>query len=80
LGKLKEFKRLSTTFLNAEQFRIGVNLAWEKLDKYYNLFNETPIYYTALALHPAYRWNWFKKVWKNKPEWVNKAKTVVQKV
>jgi hypothetical protein len=80
LGTLKEFKRLSTTFPNAEQFRIKVNLAWEKLDKYYNLLDETPIYYTALALHPAYRWDWFEKVWKNKPEWVNKAKTVVQEV
>jgi hypothetical protein len=80
LGTVEEFKRLSITFPNAEQFRIRVNLAWEKLDKYYNLLNETPIYYTRLALHPAYCWNWFEKIWKNKPEWVNKAKTVVQKV
>jgi hypothetical protein len=77
LGTLEEFKRLSTTFPDAEQFRIGVNLAWEKLDKYYNLLNETPICYIALALHPAYRWDWFEEVWKDKPQWVNKAKTVV---
>jgi hypothetical protein len=35
LSKLEEFKQLATEFPNAEQFRINVNLAWEKLDKYY---------------------------------------------
>jgi hypothetical protein len=47
LGKLEKFKQLATEFPDAEQFRIGVNLAWEKLDKYYNLLDETPIYYKA---------------------------------
>jgi hypothetical protein len=73
-------KQLATEFPDAEQFRIGVNLAWEKLDKYYNLLNETPIYYTALALHPAYRWDWFEEIWKEKPEWITKAKAIVHEV
>jgi hypothetical protein len=54
-----------------------MNLAWEKLNKYYRLFNETLIYYIALVLHPAYRWNWFEDVWREKPEWVTAAKQVV---
>jgi hypothetical protein len=80
LGKLEEFKQLATEFPDAEQFRIGINLAWEKLDKYYKLLDETPIYYTALALHPAYRWDWFEEVWKEKPDWVIKAKAIVVEV
>jgi hypothetical protein len=55
LGKLEKFKQLATEFPDAEQFRVDINVAWEKLDKYYNLLDETSIYYTALALHPAYR-------------------------
>jgi hypothetical protein len=62
LSQLEEFKQLATDFPDAKQFRVGVNLAWEKLDKYYNLLNETLIYYTALALYPAYRWNWFDEM------------------
>jgi hypothetical protein len=54
---LEEFKHLSKTFPDAERFRVRVNLAWEKLDKYYNLLDEIPIYYTALGLHTAYRWD-----------------------
>jgi hypothetical protein len=41
--KLEEFKQLATEFPDAEQFRVGINLAWEKLDKYYNLLDETPM-------------------------------------
>jgi hypothetical protein len=60
MGNLEDLKKHAIEFPDAEQFRIGINLAWEKLDKYYNLLDETPIYYTALALHPAYRWDWFE--------------------
>jgi hypothetical protein len=80
LGKLEEFKQLATEFPDAKQFRIGVNMAWEKLNKYYRLLDETPIYYTALALHPAYRWDWFNEIWREKPDWVRKAKAMVQEV
>jgi hypothetical protein len=55
LSKFEKFKQLATEFPDFEQFRVGINLAWEKLDKYYNLLNETLIYYTALVLHSAYR-------------------------
>jgi hypothetical protein len=80
LGKLEKFKKLATESPNAEQFRVDINLTWEKLDKHYNLLNETPIYYTALALHPAYRWKWFDKIWKEKPDWITRAKAIVHEV
>jgi hypothetical protein len=80
MGKLEDLKQYAAEFPDAEQFRIGINLAWEKLDKYYNLLDETPIYYTALALHPAYRWDWFEETWGKKPDWVIKAKAIVHKV
>jgi hypothetical protein len=80
LGKLEEFKQLATEFPDAQQFRVGINLAWEKLDKYHNLLDETPIYYTALALHPAYRWDWFDEIWKENPDWITRAKAIVHEV
>jgi hypothetical protein len=80
LSKLEEFKQFATEFPDAEQFRIGVNLAWEKLDKYYRLFDEISIYYTALASHPTYRWDWFEEVWQEKPDWIERAKAIVHDV
>jgi hypothetical protein len=80
LSKLEDFKQLAAEGPDTEQFRIGINLAWEKLDKYYQLLDETPIYYTALALHPAYQWDWFEEVWSEKPEWIEKAKSMVRDI
>ncbi|GJN76000.1 hypothetical protein PLICBS_010111, partial [Purpureocillium lilacinum] len=46
---------------------INVNHGWEKLSKYYSRLDETPIYYVALALHPAFRWGYFENEWKYNP-------------
>jgi hypothetical protein len=53
LGKFKKLKHQVSDFPDAEHLRIGVNLVWEKLDKYYRLFNETSIYYTIVAFYSA---------------------------
>jgi hypothetical protein len=45
-----------------------------------NFLDETPIYYTALALHPAYRWDWFEEACGEKPEWIEKAKSMVRDI
>ncbi|RYC79205.1 hypothetical protein BFJ63_vAg17916 [Fusarium oxysporum f. sp. narcissi] len=42
--------------------------------------DETPIYYTALALHPAFRWGYFEYEWKDNTKWVMKAKQMVREV
>ncbi|RKK15430.1 hypothetical protein BFJ67_g17957, partial [Fusarium oxysporum f. sp. cepae] len=80
LNTLEEYKQLAADFPDPEHFRIGINLAWDKLDEYYQRLDETPIYYTAMALHPAYRWDWFDETWAHKPSWVEKAKEMVADV
>ncbi|KAI8395983.1 hypothetical protein FOFC_21513, partial [Fusarium oxysporum] len=49
-------------------------------NKYYTILDETPIYYVALALHPAYRWGWFEEHWGKHPDWIATAKEMVQEV
>ncbi|KAM3561796.1 hypothetical protein ARSEF4850_003029 [Beauveria asiatica] len=80
LGVLEHYKSVAEDFPEPEHFKVGINLAWEKLDKYYCKLDETPIYYAALAFHPAYRWDWFTDHWVEHPEWVDKAKHMVQDV
>ncbi|ENH63533.1 hypothetical protein FOC1_g10000098, partial [Fusarium oxysporum f. sp. cubense race 1] len=77
-----EFEQQHKTkrFPDPEHFRININLGWQKLDKYYQLLSETPIYYTGLALHPAYRWKWFDRKWAGNPEWIRQAKRIVHDV
>ena len=71
---------MAKDFPDPEQFRIGINMAWEKLEKFYTSLDETPIYYTAVALHPAYRWGWFEQAWAQHLDWVRSAKRMVQRV
>ncbi|RYP68175.1 hypothetical protein DL771_006825 [Monosporascus sp. 5C6A] len=50
------------------------------LNEYYTKLEETPIYVTALALHPAYRWRWFERNWIDHPEWIQHARDQVEDV
>ncbi|EJP61382.1 transposase-like protein [Beauveria bassiana ARSEF 2860] len=77
---LEKYKQLACGIPNSEHLRININLGWEKLNKYYSLLDETPIYCTALALHPAFRWGYFENEWKDHPDWVVKAKQAVREV
>ncbi|KJZ69950.1 hypothetical protein HIM_10658 [Hirsutella minnesotensis 3608] len=58
--------------------RIGCNLGWMKLDKYYTLTEDTPVYLAALVLHPAFRWSPVESQWADHPEWVEKGKAAVR--
>jgi len=42
------------------------NLAWAKLEKYYKIMDNTPIYGAALFLHPNHRFKYFKQKWTTK--------------
>ncbi|KAM6505446.1 hypothetical protein FSOLCH5_014663 [Fusarium solani] len=53
LEQLERFKDIAKDFPDPEHFRININLGWQKLNEYYELLSETPIYCTGLALHPA---------------------------
>ncbi|KAK8106609.1 restless-like transposase [Apiospora kogelbergensis] len=80
VGQVEDGKIAAENFPGSEHFKFGINNAWMKLDSCYNMLDETPIYYAALALHPAFRWRWFEKQWKSRPDWVNNAKRKVQEV
>jgi hypothetical protein len=80
LGTLEKYKEMVETLPESEHFRVNINLGWQKLEEYYHRLDETPIYYSALALHPAYRWDYFEEQWDGHPEWVVKAKEIVKDV
>ena len=80
LGTLEKYKEMAETLPESEHFRVNINLGWQKLEEYYHRLDETPIYYSALALHPAYRWDYFEEQWDGHPEWVVKAKEIVKDV
>lgn len=50
------------------------NLAWKKLDKYYNLTDYSFVYVTAVVLKPNCRFRLIEKKWRSKPDWVATAR------
>lgn len=52
--------------------------AWVQLDKYYRRFDDCPVYYAAVALHPTFRWRYFEIKWADWPEWIASAKSKMQ--
>jgi hypothetical protein len=59
-----------------EFFHAGLVAAQMKPTKYFNLLKDSDCYYSAVALHPAYRLDWFEDKWQNydKGKWVKDAK------
>lgn len=50
-----------------------VMTCWYKFDEYYTLTDETPVYATALLLHPALRKAYLNDNWRGKPRWIKQA-------
>ncbi|KAG7404051.1 hypothetical protein Forpe1208_v015773 [Fusarium oxysporum f. sp. rapae] len=80
LGKMEVYKAAAHRYPDPEHFKVNTNLCWKKLDKYYSRLDETPVYYAAIALHPAYRWGYFEDVWADRPDWIQTAKSLVEEL
>ncbi|KAL9567664.1 hypothetical protein ACKAV7_008236 [Fusarium commune] len=80
LGKMEVYKAAAHRYPDPEHSKVNINLCWKKLDKYYSRLDETPVYYAAIALHPAYRWGYFEDVWADRLDWVQTAKTLVEEL
>ncbi|KAM4061423.1 transposase-like protein [Hirsutella rhossiliensis] len=78
LERLEEAKEFAKDVPDSEHFAINVELGWKKLEKYYIKLVECPVYYAAVALHPALRLQWFEEAWAHRPEWVLEARRIVR--
>jgi hypothetical protein len=87
LGTLEKTKSLIAEYPEPEQFAVNINLGWDKLNQYYQYLVDSPVYYAAVALHPAYRWQYFYTAWNNdddnittseRARWLQDAKSIVQ--
>jgi hypothetical protein len=53
---LEELKKVYRTGYIA----VSINLTWMKLEEYYQLIDDTPVYTVALFLYLKFRFNYFK--------------------
>ncbi|KAM3537461.1 hypothetical protein ARSEF1564_009617 [Beauveria bassiana] len=69
LTKLESFKE-QTDIMDADSegalppyYSAGVLAAWSKINTDYELTGQSPIYRMAIALHPAYQFEYFREKW-----------------
>jgi len=77
LKHLEEFK-VQHELDEEPHLRVGCNLGWMKLDQYYTLTEDSPVYLAALILHPAFRWSTVESQWGDHPGWLVRGRAAVQ--
>src|SRR5579871_1581680 len=75
LQQLEEFKVQYNSHPD-KHLKTNINLAWKKLDEYYTLLDDSPVYLASICLHPRYKTRWVKKHWAARPEWIENGITV----
>ncbi|KAG6980315.1 hypothetical protein Forpi1262_v017085 [Fusarium oxysporum f. sp. raphani] len=79
LKHLEEFK-VQHELDEEPHLRIGCNLGWMNLDRYYTLTEDSPVYLAVLILHPAFRWSTVESQWGDHPGWLVRGKAAVQEL
>ena len=57
-----------------------INAAWAKAEKYYALLDDSPMYAAAVLLHPGLKWQFFRKHWSKKKQWIQRYEKVLSDV
>jgi hypothetical protein len=78
LETLEEAKHQPVDEDHLDHWRIAVDCVWGQLDKYYQRLDDCPVYYAAVAIHPAFRWRYFEIKWVDSPDWIASAKSKVK--
>jgi hypothetical protein len=68
------------TVESRKHFREAINNAWKKLNDYYTLLDDSPVYTAALVLHPGHNWQYIEEKWgeARRTSWIRAAKTSVK--
>jgi len=79
LHKLEMAKSDLDRYPERQHLAVHINAGWRKLREYYTIIDQTPVYYASTALHPAFRWDFFRCKWGEHADlWLPEAKRVVK--
>lgn len=68
MDHLEEAKVHADKTSEPTHFRTNINLSWMKLNKYYSTMDQCPVYYAATVLHPAIRWDFLRRAYKERSD------------
>jgi hypothetical protein len=76
---LKHLETCKTTYAYNSFIMQSIELAWNKLEKYYILADDNIILLVSIALHPGMKFDYFNVSWSHKPQWIRSTEQKVQK-
>lgn len=62
----------------ANYFNVGIETGWQKLQRYYRLTDQSPIYRAAIVLHPGSKEFYFEEKWVEHNDWIKAMKKAVR--
>ncbi|KAM0664438.1 hypothetical protein ACQRIU_007020 [Beauveria bassiana] len=80
IGHLEDTKLDADRTPEPAHFRTNIKLAWVKLNKYYSTIDQSPAYNAATVLHPAIRWVFLRRAYRERPEWIEKAQQLLSDI
>lgn len=71
--EIYNWKLEAEEILNDMYLTTSLTSAWNKVEKYYKLADETPVYYAAVVLDPRLKMHYFRSIWTTAEEttWIN---------
>jgi hypothetical protein len=74
---LNKFEDGKLEFKDHPQLSKMFNSGWAKLDKYYQLTSDTPVYVATMVLNPRLKWRYIERNWQ-KRKWIKDSKKMMQ--
>jgi hypothetical protein len=75
---LQVYEEAKIQFFGNDIMTTSINAGWEKFEKYYTSTDDSPVYNTAVVLHPSNKWEYVETVWEDQPQWISTAKANVR--
>jgi hypothetical protein len=75
---LEQFEQYKEEYKNDKTMASMFNSGWAKMNKYYQMTEESPVYIAAIILDPNAKWQYIKNNWQR--SWQTSAKRMMEKL
>jgi hypothetical protein len=82
LNAVDAWQQEAREYLKDKHLQQALQASWLKLEKYYKLTDNTPIYYAAIILNPTLKTHWFHEAWTTpeQQEWIQPTIAAVRAI
>jgi hypothetical protein len=82
MNSVDAWQQEARDYLKDKLLQQALQASWLKLEKYYKLTDNTPIYYAAVMLNPMLKTHWFHEAWttSEQQEWIQPTIAAVRAI